>query len=95
MTEDKFTQLVRLFIDTVNNHHQYQEESLGGEYNLQWADWYAEYLLAHGFDKLVSANLSKSGLSALLTDLDKRHRAEAPEDMWPEFYAREVLAKYP
>jgi len=92
MNSPKEMQIAQLLADTQNAHHHYQETQLNGEYNLKWADWFADYLIDHGLGNLLGREVAPEMLAQKLNELDRRQRAEAPEEDWPIFYARHMIA---
>lgn len=81
----------QLLIETVQNHHQYQESKLKGEYNTHWSDWYANYLLENGLEELWGRVISQTELAALLTQLDEEYNAKEREIHWPGYYAEKMV----
>mgnify|MGYP000188557401 FL=1 len=72
-------------------HAEYEATTLNGVYDQQWADWYAEYLLAHGWNDLFSQSWAADSLTAALRQADAAHRATAPQQRWHEFYAAQFV----
>ena len=89
---DKAREIKHLLIKTVQNHHQYQETQLGGEYNIEWAKWYAEFLLENGFVELWGKEVTKEELADMLNKLDEEYSAEKREESWPTYYADKMVA---
>ena len=81
-----------LLIKTVQNHHQYQETQLKGEYNTAWSDWYANFLLENGLVELWGRDISQDDLAALLNQLDVDYNSEQREENWPIYYAAKMVA---
>ena len=90
MSQEK--EIKHLLIQTVPNHHQYQESHLGGKYNTEWSSWYAEYLLAHGLSEVWDREITQDELAALLNQMDKEYNAEEREGSWPTFYANKMVS---
>ena len=79
-------------------HGRYEAEVLGGKRDEDWPRWYAGYLLDHGWLDLFpgsgtsgSDTGSRARLADLLTEADKLHRANAPNERWQDYYARFLL----
>ncbi|MCH7662763.1 MAG: hypothetical protein IH859_02710 [Chloroflexi bacterium] len=85
-------EIKHLLIQTVQNHHQYQESHLGGKYNTDWSSWYAEYLLEHGLSGLWGREITQAELAELLNKLDEEYNAEEREGSWPTFYANKMVS---
>lgn len=87
----KVDEIKQLLIKTVNNHHQYQESNLKGEYNINWSDWYAKYLIENGLEELWGREISQDELAAMLTQLDADYNSEEREMHWPGYYAERLV----
>lgn len=77
------TGLARLLESTKDQHTRADDDGH------HWADWYAEYLADHVGRYGLDAG--HDTLSAWLTSAEQAHQSQAPEDPWPEFYARFLL----
>jgi hypothetical protein len=76
-------------------HGRYEAEVLGGNRDEDWPQWYAGYLLDHGWLDLfpspgasVAVAGSRARLAELLAEADELHRANAPNERWQDYYAR-------
>lgn len=78
-------------------HGQYEMTALHGEYDQQWAEWYARFLLDHGWNDLWARLDSParvwtvSELSDALRHADTDQRATAPQQRWQDFYAERLV----
>ena len=90
---DQAREIKHLLVNTVQNHHQYQESQLKGEYNIHWSDWYASFLLENGLEELWGKKISQEELSALLVQLDAEYNSEEREMNWPAYYADKMVNK--
>jgi hypothetical protein len=72
-------------------HIEYEMTALRGEYDAQWAEWYAHYLLENNWNDLFSAPWDEAELAAALRELDAAHRSKDPDAQWQEFYAGNLL----
>ena len=68
-------------------HAEYEATVLRGEYDTAWADWYARFMLEHGWNSLFSRVWTESELARALDEANAAHRANAPGRPWHEFYA--------
>jgi hypothetical protein len=87
-------ELARLLREASAAHAVYEKETLSGVRDEDWAAWYAAYMLEHGAGSIAgwpAGALLQEGAAALLTGADESHRANAPQDDWPEYYARHIL----
>ena len=87
--------LSHLFSDAKRAHVTYERDDLKGT-DPDWAGWYARYLIDRGVQSLAgwpsSAGTEKE-VAALLREADRVHQANAPQDHWPDYYARYILTK--
>ena len=87
-------ELARLLREASGAHAVYERDVLGGVRDETWADWYAGYMLEHGAASIAgwpAGARTLEGAAALLARADENHRATAPEEDWPEYYARYIL----
>ena len=82
---EKVTALGRLLGATARAHH----EATGGP-NPDWAYWYGEHLTGK-IDEFVGFSPEVEDIAEWLTWADRKHRAEAPGQKWPYFYAGQIL----
>ena len=94
------SEISSLLFGAESAHGRYEAEVLGGNRDEDWPQWYAGYLLDHGWLDLFpgsgasgAAAGSRARLAGLLAEADKLHRASAPNERWQDFYARFLLAK--
>ncbi len=58
-----------------------------------WPQWYAAYLAAP-LGRRLGVGLDQAALAGALAELDRRHRATAPGESWPEFYGERLIAQF-
>lgn len=68
-------------------HGEYEMTALHGEYDEQWAEWYADFLLGHGWNDVLTRVWTPSELAAALRQANADHRANAAQQPWQDFYA--------
>lgn len=83
-------QLAALFSETKSAHQNAFAATKGGDPD--WPAWYAEYL-APRLQKLLGRRFDLETLAAELRALDAEHGRLAPQEPWPEFYARTFLGR--
>jgi hypothetical protein len=74
-------------------HGEYEMTALHGEYDQQWADWYAHYLLGHGWNETFNNPWETAELAGALTQANTDHLANDPKTPWHEFYAARFAAR--
>jgi hypothetical protein len=87
-------EIERLLREASAAHAVYEKETLGGVRDEHWALWYAGHMLEHGVGAVEgwpAAARTQEALEALLLMADESHRANAPHEDWPEYYARYIL----
>lgn len=68
-------------------HGEYEMTALHGEYDQQWAEWYAHYLIGHGWNEAFTNGWDTPELAQALAQANTDHRAGEPKTPWHEFYA--------
>ena len=91
--EDKIRQVTDLFEQTDSAHHSYQSKVLKGNQDIHWSEWYAEYLIGHGFDLLMEDRLATELLVSFLRKSREDHRSSGSKLSWKEFAAREIVER--
>ncbi len=90
MSHVDVNQITDLIVKTSWAHHEYQETVLNGVYNVNWAPWYASYLIENGLGELLGYNIDKETLTKFLVDVDKKYQLEKPNQKWPVYYALQL-----
>lgn len=88
--------MTKLLLEASAAHSVYEKRVLNGVRDEEWPAWYAGYLSAHGIGDLLAVDsgdlVPHERLAMLLAEADRLHRSTAPQDQWPDFYARYLLA---
>ncbi len=74
-------------------HGIYEAQALNGKYDQQWADWYAHYLIQHGWNESFTKTWNISELAQTLRQANTDHRANAPKTPWHDFYAAQLAGR--
>lgn len=90
MTTQQQGALAALLRDAGAAHGQYEERELNGVYDEQWPSWYAAYLVEHGINDLLGAQIDAAELSRLLADYHRQHQAHGAGQSWYDFYAERL-----
>lgn len=72
-------------------HSVYEKNDLNGVYDQQWAEWYAQYLVDHGWNELFQEDWMVQDLTSALREADVAHRQNEPNARWSEYYAPRLL----
>lgn len=92
---DLLTQkLSALLAQAKEAHTQFEKIELGGEYDEQWADWYADFLVTGGLGALLGIEADVDQLASQLNEISQRHKAERTAESWADYTARELLNTY-
>ncbi|HJW91594.1 MAG TPA: hypothetical protein VJ436_13205 [Anaerolineales bacterium] len=91
MQADLYSELAKLFKETIEGHKQAFAETEG--YDPDWPIWYAEQLHAP-LSALLQAKFTRSELVYLLVRVEKERQLEAPGAEWTGYYARFFLERY-
>lgn len=83
--------LAQLYRDTAHAHHEAFAATDGED--PEWPLWYAAQLKPH-FDGLLFTPLTRSEIVALLVNVDREHRARAPERPWDQVYAELTVERH-
>jgi hypothetical protein len=89
--EDKIREVAELLRQTDMAHHTYEEKVLKGEQDSYWPEWFAEYLIGHGFDLLMEDRLATELLESLLRKSREDYRACGFNLSWDKFTARRIV----
>ena len=91
--EDKIRQLAELLGQADSAHHSYQKKVLNGGQDTHWPEWYAEYLIGHGFDMVLEDRLATELLESFLRESRADHGTCDTDICWEEFAARRIVEK--
>jgi hypothetical protein len=93
----KEREIAALLRQTAEAHGVYEHDVLNDQYDVEWPKWYGEYLLDNGLPALLGKGEDGAGLKRpldeVLSEADVSHRANAPGEIWQEYYARYLLEK--
>jgi len=74
-------------------HGEYEKNALNGEYDEQWAEWYASYLIGHQWNDQFRTGWDVGELAEALRRANTAHRADAPLRRWQDFYSEQFAAR--
>jgi hypothetical protein len=74
-------------------HHEYEREELSGVRDEQWANWYADHLLANGLDGLLASQMDADELSAALSEISAAQQAAGNTEDWAAYSAAALLTR--
>jgi hypothetical protein len=94
MSDIVYQKLSELLQQAKEAHSQFEKVELGGQFDEQWAAWYADYLVTSGLASLLGSEPDVDQLASQLNEISQRHKAERTAEPWQEYTARELLAAY-
>jgi len=71
-----------------NAHLQFEKIELGGQFDEQWAAWYADFLVTGGISGLLGFEPDIDQFSSQLNEISQRHKAERTAESWADYTAR-------
>lgn len=72
-------------------HQQFEKVELEGQFDEQWAAWYADFLVTSGLPGLLGSETDVDLLASQLNEISQRHKAERTAENWADYTARELL----
>ena len=91
--EDKIRQVAQLLKQTDSAHPSYEVKILNGDRNSRWPEWYAEYLIGHGFDIVLEDRLATEFLESFLRKSRADHGACDTDICWEVFAAMRIVER--
>lgn len=73
-------------------HHDFESVELGGTFDEQWPQWYAQYVADNGVASLLGAEPDLDRLATQLNEINEQHKTDRTAEPWAE-YAAHVLLK--
>ncbi|HLE73179.1 MAG TPA: hypothetical protein VI688_02930 [Anaerolineales bacterium] len=85
------TALADLLRRTQSAHHEHQVNDLGGKYNEEWAQWYAEFLIDNGIADFLASPPKHANLAGFLDQGYRAFEAGGLPGDWADFIAGQLL----
>ena len=85
----------RLLIRAEEAHGRYEATELGGEYDRDWARWYAAYAVDQGIGEILGRHVTVDELAEFLaTRFGEFERADPkPTESWAAYIARRMATE--
>jgi len=95
MTNDRIKALEALLSKTEAAHGEYESSQLNGEYDQDWAKWYAQYAVDNGIGALAGAPVSPDELTQFFaSSWEDAQRSDTPSaEPWAMQTARRIDAE--
>ena len=87
----KIRQLAELFHQAESAYQQYELTILHGDRDIQWPEWYAEYLIGHGLDLLIEDRIGADLLAGFLLHSKADYKVCRSPVTWEEFAAARIV----
>ena len=91
MPESILKQITRLLERSQTEHKEYEASVLNGVRDEEWDMWYAAWLVEHGINDLLNADMQSSDLATLLTDINNQHQDGDQSKSWAEYTAEQIV----
>ena len=89
--EDKVREVSYLLQLADQAHHKYEVQVLHGERDDNWYEWYAEYLIGHGIDRVLEEMLTVDRLAKFLSVMDEIRKSSSDSMDWSNPAARRMV----
>lgn len=95
MNDERVTAIQGLLGEAESAHATYETTELNGEYDGEWAAWYAGYAVDHGIGPMLGHDVSAGDLGAFLGTAFAAYEQldPAPEGGWAAYLARRIVAE--
>jgi hypothetical protein len=94
VSDDRAERVSKLLHEAAETHHTVFRITDGDDPD--WASWYADWLLnLSELPELLGARPVRSHLVHALVQLDGDYTASGSSDRWEDWYARELLQRFP
>lgn len=90
MADDRTERVTRLLHEAGETHHAVWRIVDGDD--ADWATWYSDWLInLSELPEILGSKPVRSELTWLLVQLGKDYEADAPDEPWQAYYAREIV----
>jgi hypothetical protein len=91
MPDSVLKQITRLLERAHEQHAEYEASALNGQYDEQWPDWYAAWLIGQGINDFLNIDLQTPELTTLLIDITEQHKQSGDESSWYAYTAAQLI----
>lgn len=92
MPDSVLKQITRLLERSHTAHAEYEASVLNGQYDEQWPDWYAAWLIEQGINDFLNVDLQTPELTTLLIDITEQHKQTDGAKNWYDYTAEQLIA---
>jgi hypothetical protein len=83
-----------LLIQAEQAHGQYEQTTLNGIYDQDWATWYAKYAIDQGIEQVLSRSFSGEQLSQFLSQNYEQYKAQQSQQTWAAYTAQKLMEEW-
>lgn len=94
MNTERENRIASLLTAAGSAHHSYEQEELGGEFDKDWPQWYAAWLLENGLASAFTPPPGQKALADALERISAEHKAAEGDLSWADFTAPLLLAAF-
>jgi len=91
MPQSILNQITDLLKRAKTEHGEYEKSVLNGVYDQEWDLWYASWLIEHGVNDLLNADMTSPELADLLTGINDQHQQTDPQKDWADYTAEQLV----
>ena len=91
MPQSILNQITDLLKRAKTEHGEYETSVLNGVYDQEWDLWYASWLIEHGINDLLNADMTSPELADLLTGINDQHQQTDAQKDWADFTAEQLV----
>jgi hypothetical protein len=93
VTTDRAARVAALLHEAGETHHLVYRIVDGVDDD--WATWYSDWLIRLSeLPEVLGFSPARSALTAALVELDAEYAAAAPDEPWPDYYARALMSRF-
>ena len=91
MALDKAGEVRQLLGEAEAAHHRYEQQELKGEYDDDWARWYAGFAVERGISVILNHAVSVKDLTEFLMRTNEDYKTADQSVPWAEYTARRIV----
>jgi hypothetical protein len=91
MPQNILKQITDLLERAKTEHGVYEQSVLKGAYDQEWDLWYAAWLIEHGVNDLLNADMTSPELADLLTSINNEHQRTNEPKSWAQYTAEQLV----
>lgn len=93
MALDKAGEVRQLLTEAEAAHHRYEQQELKGEYDRDWARWYAGFAVERGISVILNHAVTVKDLAEFLARTNEDYKTSDQTVPWAEYTAQRIIAE--